>query len=370
MSITKTIFPQGSSYIPAIEKSYNFTGGRATVQLDSLGNYEVLVNGQRYSSLEKSAKRSPEYKNAITFVSQRMAGEFRKKDEDYLGLHKNFPKIQTLLDQQKNIDSLILQNYERESFPLSRPDMADIRKELKEEAEIKFADLYDDKQSEKKEFVNNNDSNAFRGRIQAYEEVQEFFNGIQEVKEQKANRTFQRQYDKAKQEIIDYINGENSITEEKIKTILNSLSLPYRVDISCFYSKSDGLLQTDIELSTDLNLPSKKVSILASGKISVKDKLVKEIEQFKTEAILSLIYYIAGSLFNGSINIQKQQVTVWINGKGEGILQVVFDRDRFVSQDIRTMNLLGDYNEYPRIDRLRIVRGAAQFDTLPKEAFN
>lgn len=222
----------------------------------------------------------------------------------------------------------------------------------------------------KKILLIKNDSAAFRGRIQAYEEIQEFFNGIQDVKEQKANRTYQRQYDKAKQEIIDYINGEDKITEEKIKNILNSLSLPYRVDISCFYSKSDGLLQTDLELSTDLNLPTKKVSILASGKISVKDKLVKEIEQFKTEAILSLIYYIAGSLFNGSINIQKQQVTIWINGKREGLLQVVFNRDRFVSQDFRTLNLLSDYNEYQRIDSLRIVRGAAQFDTLPKEAFN
>ena len=67
--------------------------------------------------------------------------------------------------------------------------------------------------------------------------------------------------------------------------ILGELYLPYRIEISCDYNATLGLLNTEIELQNDLNLPTNKTNILASGKISVKDKLVKEMEQFKTMSL-------------------------------------------------------------------------------------
>ena len=70
------------------------------------------------------------------------------------------------------------------------------------------------------------------------------------------------------------------------------------------------MLNTEIELQNDMNLPTNKTNILASGKISVKDKLVKEMEQFKTETIVSMIYYVAASLFNAAINIHTQRVSL------------------------------------------------------------
>lgn len=42
--IQKTIYPRTDTLIPAISKNFRFNGGVATVQLDSLGNYEVQIN--------------------------------------------------------------------------------------------------------------------------------------------------------------------------------------------------------------------------------------------------------------------------------------------------------------------------------------
>ena len=70
--IEQTIFPRVNVHIPAISKSYRFNGGTATVQLDSLGNYEVIVNRSRFSSLENSAKRDPGYKASVGDVSTKM----------------------------------------------------------------------------------------------------------------------------------------------------------------------------------------------------------------------------------------------------------------------------------------------------------
>ena len=70
--IQQTIFPRVNTHIAAISKSYRFNGGTATVQVDSLGNYEVMVNGSRFSNQENIAKRDAAYKPAIGDISIKM----------------------------------------------------------------------------------------------------------------------------------------------------------------------------------------------------------------------------------------------------------------------------------------------------------
>lgn len=368
--IKQTIYPRVSSLIPVITRSYRFNGGTATVQLDSLGNYEILVNGSRFSSLENSAKRDPGYKASVGDVSTKMMVAFEKRDADFTSMQKKAPRMQKLPEHQKKIDDMSPERYERESFPLSRPGREDIRKELEHEAEIRFADLYEDKRKERASFVNEHEKNALAIRMRAYEEVQAFFNDLQENKEAKANALFQKEYERKKKEVEDFINGETSKTETNLRMILGELNLPFRLEISCDYNQSLGLLETKIELPLDLGVPTTKTNILASGKISVKDKLVKEVEQSKTETILSLVYYVAASLFNATINIQTQRVSVVTASGGEGILWIQFDRKKFSRLSMRTIIPLQNYYDWPRVDALRVVRGASQFDSMDIAGFN
>lgn len=367
--IKQTIYARVSSQIPAISRSYRFNGGTATVQLDSLGNYEVLVNGTRFSSLENSAKRDPGYKASVGDVSTKMIVAFEKRDADFTSLQKKAPRIQKLSEHQKKIEDLSPERYEREAFPLSRPGREDIRKELEQEAEIRFTDLYEDKRKERATFVNEQEKNTLAARMRAYEEVQAFFNDLQDIKESKANALFQKEYERKKKEIEDYIYGETSITETNIRMILSELNLPFRTEISCNYNQSMGLLETKIELPIDLGVPKTKTNILASGKISVKDKLVKEVEQSKTETILSLVYYVAAAIFNATINIQTQRVSVVTASGNEGILWIQFDRKKFSRLSMRTVNPLQNYYDWPRVDALRVVRGASQFDSMDIAGF-
>lgn len=368
--IKQTIYPRVSSLIPAITRSYRFNGGTATVQLDSLGNYEVLVNGSRFSSLENSAKRDPGYKASVGDVSTKMMVAFEKRDADFTSMQKKAPRMQKLSEHQKKIDDMSPERYERESFPLSHPGREDIRKELEKEAEIRFADLYEDKRKERASFVNEHEKNALAVRMRAYEEVQAFFNDLQDNKEAKANALFLKEYERKKKEVEDFIYGETSKTETNIRMILSELNLPFRIEISCNYNQSMGLLETKIELPMDLEVPKTKTNILASGKISVKDKLVKEVEQSKTDTILSLVYYVAASLFNASINIQTQRVSVVTASMNEGILWIQFDRKRFSRLSMRTVNPLQNYYDWPRVDALRVVRGASQFDSIEITGFD
>lgn len=277
--------------------------------------------------------------------------------------------MQKLSEHQKKIDALSPQQYERESFPLSRPRREDVRRELESEAETSIVALYEDKRNERAAFVNEHEKDAMAARLRAYEEVQAFFNDLQDDKEARANIIFQKEYERQRKEIEDYINGEPSVAERNIRMILGELSLPYRIEISCDYNATLGLLNTEIELQNDLNLPTNKTNILASGKISVKDKLVKEMEQFKTETIVSMIYYVAASLFNAAINIRTQRISIWLEGKREGLIWIQFDRNSFSKLSMRTVNPMLNYYDWPRVDALRMVRGASQFDPFDAISF-
>lgn len=367
--IQKTIYPRTDTLIPAISKNFRFNGGVATVQLDSLGTYEVLVNGSRYSSLENTAKRDADYRPAVGEVSSKMLTAFEKRDAQFTMMHKNASRMQKLNEQQKKIDSLSPQQYTRQSFPLSRPMREDIRKELEAEAAIRFVDVYDDMKKQRANFVAEGEKEAMAARLRGYEEIQAFFEELEDVRESKANAIFQKEYDRQRKEIEDYINGEVSATEQQIQNILGEINLPFRVEVECLYNKDTQLLTTDIEFYGDMNLPNTKANILSTGRISVKDKLVKEMEQLKTETIISMVYYFAASLFNASINIQTQRISVWLDGKREGILWIQFDRTQFGKLSMRTVNPMLNYYDWPRVDGLRVVRGATQLDTLDANNF-
>ena len=368
--IQKTIYPRTDTLIPAISKNFRFNGGVATVQLDSLGNYEVLVNGSRYSSLENTAKRDADYKPAVADVSSKMLTAFEKRDAQFTMMHKSAPRMQKLNEQQKKIDALAPQQYTRQSFPLSRPVREEIRRELEAEATIRFVDVYDDMKKQRTSFVAENEKEAMAARLRAYEEVQAFFGELEDARESRANAIFQKEYERQRKEIEDYINGEVSVTEHKIHTILGEINLPFRVEVESQYNKDAQLLTTNIEFYGDMNLPNTKGNILSTGRISVKEKLVKEMEQLKTETIISMVYYFAASLFNASINIQTQRISVWLDGKREGILWIQFDRTQFGKLSMRTVNTMLNYYDWPRVDGLRVVRGATQLGTLDANSFN
>lgn len=367
--ISKTIFPRTNGHIPAITKDFRFSGGRATVALDSLGNYEVLVNGQRFSSLENTAKRDADYKPAVSAVSLQMVTAFEKRDARFNGMHKAAARMKKLGELQKEIDAIPLQKYTRQSFPLPRPTRDAIRHELEEEAAIRFVDVYEDKKKERANFVAEGEKEAMAARLRGYEEIQAFFEELEDSKEARANAIFKKEYNRQKKELNDFIIGEIAQTEEKIRAILDELNLPFRVEVECEYDKDKSLLTTDIELWDDMNIPTNKTNILSTGRISVKDKLVKEIEQLRTETTVSMVYYFAASLFNASINIKTQRISFWLSGKREAVLWIQFNRDQFGKLSMRTVNPVSNYYDWPHIDALRVVRGAYQFDTIEANAF-
>lgn len=367
--IQQTILPRVNTRIGTLTKSYRFNGGRATVQLDSFGKYELIVNGSHHSPLENIAKRDAGYKEAIHAVSKRMADAFEKRDTLFKNLHRKAPGVLTLAECKKKFQTLAPKRYRRDTFPIPRPTTATIRKELEEEARILLPDLYTDRKEERRAFVKEHEKEAIAARLRAYEEVQTFFSDLQDDKEARANAIYQQEYELKKSEMEEHLKGDEDLTKRNITRILNEMSLPYRVEIYCDYHEETGLLNTAIEIQEDMKLPADKANVLTSGRISVKAKTPREMTQFRTDTIASIIYYVAASLFNATANIRIQQVFVWLEGIKEGLICILFDRDKFAQLNMRTIKPLVNYCEWPRVDALRMMRGLSQFEPIEAENF-
>ena len=54
---------------------------------------------------------------------------------------------------------------------------------------------------------------------------------------------------------------------------------------------------------------------------------------------------------------------------GEGLIWIQFDRAKFSKLSMRTVNPMLNYYDWPRVDALRMVRGASQFDTMDANSF-
>lgn len=60
------------------------------------------------------------------------------------------------------------------------------------------------------------------------------------------------------------------------------------------------ILETSVIVEDGISVPITKAAILASGKISIKNKLVRETITEKTNSAISLTYFLAAHLFNVS----------------------------------------------------------------------
>ena len=72
-----------------------------------------------------------------------------------------------------------------------------------------------------------------------------------------------------------------------------------------------------------------KADILASGKLSVKNKLVRELTNDQTRCTIGLLFLISSHVFSISPNIQTIRLSLWNRAKTHGYIWIEFDAPAF-----------------------------------------
>ena len=130
-----------------------------------------------------------------------------------------------------------------------------------------------------------------------------------------------------------------------------------------------GLVEAGVILEDGINIPATKATILSSGKISIKNKLVKEMISDKSNSTVSLVYYLSNQLFLASPNVLYVRMALYDRSKQHPLLWVEFDRERFAQTRTDSVNVLSDILGYPNVTNFKTKGDAIELATMTEASF-
>lgn len=405
---SRSMVPQTVTY------DYNFNSGlhRAHITLDSNGNYAIRVDGQNNSLFENSAKRDAHYKKAIRFLSDEMFNQFHSCDAAYTELHKHtvqlsigrsmeeemsklvnltFKDIEIQADRQvkkPDTSSVVLKVFEKTNYKGKLPSKENAIANLREEAKHKYFSLWRTHSSERQQFVDNNLEEVYNDSIVKYDELKDYFSEIQDVCAAKANAQYLEDYNnqlnsmvadynqrrdafvfnltEKQKKAINYITGPEDYVDKSLIALSEKVNLPFTVTLETNYSQKEGLLTAKAVIPSYINIPDTKASILSTGRISIKNKLQREMNQGLSSCQIGLSYYLCGYIFNISANIKTIRFSLMARENGDGYYWVQFSREQFFSNDFQSFDPLLFLERCPHV----IQYGKASLESINKVDFD
>lgn len=341
-------------------------GGSGTLVLNQFGEYTLTTRGIS----EGSIKRTSEYRNALNKVSRKMLSAYNSLNENYTAIHKKMEKIHPLSLHQKELESLTPDKYKRKSFGLAKPTKNEVEEDLRNEAKsVYYEKIGLGENQDENEYITSRLNSLTEQRQAMWQEAYDLFNKIEDAREEKTNNQYIAEYKTIYDQEKDYIEGKESIVKENIHNVLLSLVLPYDITINCEYSQQKQQITAKIIFDAGINVPMSKADILSTGKISIKNKPVREMLADKSVSTMSHAYYMASKLYTVSPHVQYVQITMFDKSEQYPLLWIEFDRDKFAKLSPENLNVIVDIYSYPHVFNLKIRNGVANLETMTAENF-
>lgn len=396
---TVTLFPDTPKTPQTVMYDYSFNSRynyhRARLSLDPQGNYEVRVDGVANSTYEASAKRSPNYKTGMSYLANQMLTAISANDSAYRDIYKNTVhltigsfkeremadtarKTDTDIEQEADrnvrkadLASIVLKKFKKATFNGKEPTKNDVENNLREEADHKFFSIWKSRSAEKNQFVDENEEAALKDRQAKYNELKAYFDKIQDTLGATTNAAYLKEYNEKRKNVVDdynnrrkafiddlksrrdlavgYITGPKDYVDDGIKDLKNRSHLPFKVRLTTKYVQKDSLLNVEVSLPAIIHIPMTKGTLLSSGRVSIKSKLQREMNQDMVLCQLGIAFYLCGFLFNISANIKTIRFSLLASDNGDGYYWVQFPRDQFFTLDFTSIDPLLTLERYPHV---------------------
>ena len=315
--------------IVPLRDSFQFNYGKATVRLDPDGTYTLMANGSEYSEYVNSARRAYQYKPTVQNLSEKMREAYDQQTFDFTHLNYRLSPSRSRVSIENTLDKLVLQKYTNKPFAVKQPTKAEIRAELEYEASQLYFKTFGTNTKQIEEYVNAHLQDALDQRLKTWQELSDYHDAIQAQNAEKQNLIYFKEYTDKKEELENILSGPTRFVDAEIRKRLSDIYLPFDIELDYTYSKQQKQLDVEVEVPLSIPIPFQKATMLASGKVSIKNKTTKEQDADYKQCIYGLTYYIASKFFDVSTNIEKISVTVWEEGKKLGLIWVEFPRDDF-----------------------------------------
>ena len=335
-----------------VRSSYKFTTRtygiqEAEITLTCDGEYILTVDGSRVIKNQMAVIRGSNYTNAIIDVSTRMRQAIEAYNDAYVSLASRTIQIRSRNTVEKDLAKIVVKRYARKNFSLPKPNKSEVESDLREEAESKFFSVWSVNTSRKNNYIQQNLEVEYNKRVANWNELKKYHESIQDYFESQKNEQYQQEYNLSKKAFEDDLYGDVTFVTKKFNELPSSCVVPFDVSLESDYNQKDGIINAVATLPSLLNIPDKKVESAAYNKISVKEKLKRELEADTTNTLLGLAYYLAGHLFSLSVNIKLVRLSVMTGY--HAYYWVEFERNGFMSIPFSNMSPLQDFFNHPNV---------------------
>lgn len=361
------IIASAPQQIQSCKETFFTNNGYGTIELTPYGDY--LLN--TVDITDAAARRTNEYKNAYKEVTANMLQAYEENTRAYTYLHEDMPSVESVVKLKNDLMTLSPQKYERGHFDFRKPTKDDIEKDLLEEAKnINFDKTKTNGHVDEKMFVKEHINEMIEVRQQAWQEACDFFNKIEDAREERVNAKFYAEYKTLYNRAKEYIEGNETSVKQELLNLCGKVSVPYNLSLSFAYNQTTHILETSIIVEDGISVPISKAAILASGKISIKNKLVRETITEKTISAVSLTYFLAAHLFNVSPNIQYLRLSLYERNKQNPLLWVEFEREKFICVNPYRVGVLSDILSYPNVLEFKNRADSIELCAMDKTSFD
>lgn len=339
--------------------------GSGTVSLTAFGDYELTVQG----ITEAAARRTNEYKAAYNKVSMNMLHAYEAENRRYTSIHLDMPEVLDISTYEQELVKLMPEVYKRTRFALPEPTKSEVEEDLRREVHSLNFDITKQDVVSETEYIRQHLNTLTEARRQAWQEACELFNKIEDAREETENAKFRAEYKRIYNEKQEYIEGKEPAVKAEISEMCRKIEIPYNATLTYYYKQNQHLLDVEIVFDDGIHVPATKAAILSSGKVSIKNKLVKEVISDKTNSALSVAYYLASHLLNVSPNIYFLRMSVYDRNKQNPLLWVEFTRYAFSRIIPRMVNLHSDILSYPCLVDFKSKGDVLELATMNADVF-
>lgn len=353
--------------ILSCKETFYANRGYGTIELTPYGDYLLNTVG----ITDAAARRTAEYKNAYKKISVNMLHAYEAETRAYTSIHRNMPSIESVVKLKNDLMILAPQKYQRGRFTFDKPTKDDVEKDLLEEAKnINFDKTNTSGHVDVKLFVKEHINEMIEIRQHAWQEACNFFNKIEDAREERENAKFFAEYKTLYNNKKEYLEGKESSVKQELLNLCGNISVPYNMSLSFAYSQTARVLEASVIVEDGISVPITKATILTSGKISIKNKLVRETITEKTNSVVSLTYFLAAHLFNTSPNVQYLRFSLYERNKQNPLLWVEFERDKFSRTRPKMVDVISDILGYPNVLEFKNKADAIELCTMDKTSFD
>jgi len=283
----------------------------------------------------------------------------KKKKEEIEGENEKFIKIFKYTPGMMTEDFLPLaEEYEIKPYPVPEPTPEECRAMLEEKAKKEVSSLLFWTNDEKRhEYVESHMATEYQKLLEKWQKDRDDF----EVREQEVKRAEdlkrKEEYEKIQKELQEKSASPEDYINKSIEHLLKSIALPLEFSIDYEYDGTEGYLLVDLDLPEIEDMPQKKIAVLSGGKISIKDKTKKELNEDYVTCVCGLAFFFGGTLFNISTDIKKILISAYTqrvntktgNQDNEYVYSVVFDRNIFAGLNVENIEPLKGFDNFEHV---------------------